>query len=109
MAYFVFDYVIVGGPMTLSFICLEWYIAVVHPTSYPLLKRYRCREVCALSVWLLVLPIATLGLISDELRRLNQNGNRHIPEPPLGPHGGCDALVQRRHSEGAQEIGARRR
>ncbi|KAJ3609686.1 hypothetical protein NHX12_024198 [Muraenolepis orangiensis] len=67
IAMFLFVYVLIGGPMTLSFICLERYIAVVHPTVYPLLRTYRCREACALSVWLLSLPIALVKAFSIEL------------------------------------------
>ncbi|KAJ3602172.1 hypothetical protein NHX12_029931 [Muraenolepis orangiensis] len=61
---FLFVYVLIGGPMMLFFICLERYIAVVHPTFYPLLRTYRCREACALSVWLLSLPTAVVKATS---------------------------------------------
>lgn len=63
---FLFVYVEIGGPMSLSFICLERYVAVVHPTSYPLLKTYRCREVCAATVWLFSLPAAFLSVFATE-------------------------------------------
>ena len=63
---FLSVYVLIGGPMNLSFICLERYIAVIHPTFYPLLKKYRCREVCALSVWLLVVPLSLMKVLSEE-------------------------------------------
>ncbi|CAL8396719.1 unnamed protein product [Gadus morhua 'NCC'] len=63
---FLSVYVVIGGPMNLSFICLEWYIAVIHPTFYPLLKKYRCREVCALSVWLLAVPPALIKVLYAE-------------------------------------------
>lgn len=46
-----------GGSVSLVFICMERYIAVIYPTSYHLLKRYRCREACALTVWLLTAAI----------------------------------------------------
>ena len=51
----------------MSFICLERYFAVIRPTCYPLLKTYRCREVCAVTVWLLSLLVVsiTLGLLED--------------------------------------------
>lgn len=49
---FVFVYAQIGGPMNLSFVCMERYVAVIHPTSYPLLKKYRWREVCVVTVWL---------------------------------------------------------
>ena len=64
---FITVYLLIGGPLTLSFICLERYIAVVHPTFYPLLKKYRFREGCALSMWLLVLPTATIQVSLDRL------------------------------------------
>ncbi|KAJ3602170.1 hypothetical protein NHX12_029929 [Muraenolepis orangiensis] len=65
---FLYVYVLIGGPMMLSFICLERYIAVVHPTFYPLLRTYRCREACALSVWLVSMPSAVLKAFSLELK-----------------------------------------
>ena len=70
---FLYVYVLVGGPMNLSFMCLEQYIAVVHPTSYPLLKQYRCRELCSASGWLVTLPAATMKGLSDELRILRKS------------------------------------
>ncbi|AWP21338.1 Hypothetical protein SMAX5B_015657 [Scophthalmus maximus] len=47
-----------GGPMNLCYICMQRYVAVIHPTSYPLLKKYRYAEVCAATVWLLSVPLA---------------------------------------------------
>ena len=64
---FLFVYVLIGGPMNLSFICLERYIAVIYPTFYPLLKKYKSREGCALSMWFVVLPTATIKALSDRL------------------------------------------
>ena len=61
---FLLVYVEIGGPMGLTFICLERYVAVVHPTSYPLLKTYRCREVCAATVWLCSLPAVFASVLS---------------------------------------------
>jgi len=55
---FLSVYVLIGGPVSLSFICLERYVAVIHPASYPLLKTRRCREACVLSTWVLMLPAA---------------------------------------------------
>ena len=63
---FLFVYVLIGGPMNLSFICLERYIAVIHPTFYPLLTKYRCREGCSLSVWLLAVPPALMKALSED-------------------------------------------
>lgn len=51
-------YAELGGPMNISFICLQRYVAVIHPTHYSLLKKYRCRELWALLVWLLCVPMA---------------------------------------------------
>lgn len=61
---FLLVYVEIGGSMSLSFICLERYAAVIHPTSYPLLKKYRCREVCAATVWLFSVPIALASIMA---------------------------------------------
>jgi hypothetical protein len=72
IVYFITVYLLIGGPMNLSFICWERYIAVVHPTFYPLLKKYRCREGCALSMWFLVLPTATIKYFLIEFKINNQ-------------------------------------
>lgn len=56
----LFVYVQIGGPMNLSFICMERYVAVIYPTSYPLLKKYRFREVCAVAVWFVSVPMVFL-------------------------------------------------
>lgn len=48
----------IGGPMSLFFICLERYIAVVHPMHFQLLKTYRFREVSSVIVWCFTLPLA---------------------------------------------------
>ena len=64
---FITVYPLIGGPMNLSFICLERYIAVIYPTFYPLLKKYKSREGCALSMWFVVLPTATIKALSDRL------------------------------------------
>lgn len=65
---FLFVYAQIGGPMSLSFICIERYVAVTHPTSYPLLKEYRCREVCAVTVWLFSVPIAFASVFVDNVK-----------------------------------------
>lgn len=74
----IFNYVQSGAPTILSFICLERYVAVIHPTWYPCLKTYRCREAAALSVWLVVLPCTSMQvyyrqLSSQTLRGVNDN------------------------------------
>lgn len=55
---FMIIYSELGGPLNLSFICMQRYVAVIHPTSYPLLKKYRAREVWAAIVWIVSVPIA---------------------------------------------------
>lgn len=55
---FMLVYAELGGPMNLTFICMQRYIAVNHPTSYPLMKKYRCREISALVVWIISVPVA---------------------------------------------------
>lgn len=64
---FVLVYAQIGGPMSLCLICAERYVAVIHPTSYPLLKRYRLREVCAALVWLFSVPVAAMNLATEVL------------------------------------------
>lgn len=54
-----------GGASSLVFICMERYIAVVYPTSYHLLNKYKFREMCALTVWLLTaVTVLTSNLIN---------------------------------------------
>ncbi|KAK2830674.1 hypothetical protein Q5P01_018605 [Channa striata] len=55
---FLIVYAEIGGPVSLCFICIQRYVAVIHPTSYPLLKKYRCRELWAVLVWLTAVPTA---------------------------------------------------
>ncbi|TNN68941.1 hypothetical protein EYF80_020802 [Liparis tanakae] len=62
IAQFMLVYVQIGGPMGLCFICMERYVAVIHPTFYPSLKTYRCRELCALTVWFLSVPLALMAI-----------------------------------------------
>lgn len=64
---FLLIYTQIGGPMNLFFICLERYVAVIYPTSYTLLTKYRCRQVCAVTVWLLSLPPALLSVLAGEV------------------------------------------
>jgi len=65
IARFLLAYVQIGGPMGLCFICMERYVAVIHPTFYPSLKTYRCRELCALTVWFLSVPLASMTILSS--------------------------------------------
>ncbi|XP_016896472.1 P2Y purinoceptor 1-like [Cynoglossus semilaevis] len=55
---FIVMYAQIGSPMSLMFICVQRYVAVVYPTSYTLLKKYRYSEVCSASVWILTVPAA---------------------------------------------------
>ncbi|XP_069372544.1 uncharacterized protein [Paralichthys olivaceus] len=57
---FLLAYAQTGGPMNLGFICIQRYVAVIHPTSYPLLKKRRYREVCVAMVWLFSLSFAIM-------------------------------------------------
>lgn len=69
---FLFVYGQVGGPINLSFICMERYVAVIYPTSYPLLKKYRFREVCAAAVWIVSVPMSFISILAaDGMSSLN--------------------------------------
>lgn len=63
---FMFVYAQLGGPANLAFICMQRYVAVVHPTLYPLLNKYRIREACAVTVWLLSLPLAFASVFAGD-------------------------------------------
>lgn len=49
-----------GGPISLFFMCLERYVAVVHPLHFQLLKTYRFREVSAAAAWGFTLLLSSL-------------------------------------------------
>ncbi|XP_028255462.1 somatostatin receptor type 2-like [Parambassis ranga] len=51
-----------GGPMSLCLITVERYVAVIHPTSFYLLSRYRVREAAAVAVWLMSVNVALVTL-----------------------------------------------
>lgn len=55
----------IGGPMSLLFICLERYIAVVHPLYFQLLKTYRFREVSAATVWAFTLILSSIYIANS--------------------------------------------
>ena len=77
---FLLVYSMFGGPMSLSFICLERYVAVIHPLFYPLLKTYRFREVAASLVWLFSVPIALLSsVVGNSLHALRETLTRDLP------------------------------
>lgn len=63
---FLFVYSQIGGSMNLSFICMERYVAVIYPMSYPLLKKYRFREVGAAAVWLASVPMSFISVFATE-------------------------------------------
>lgn len=46
---------ITGGPLFMSIICVERYIAVVWPRHYAILKTYKFREVCSAVSWAVTL------------------------------------------------------
>lgn len=64
-----------GGPMSLLFICLERYIAVVYPMYFQLLKTYRYRKVSAVVVWCLTLPLSFIYIAN---LKSNENFNERI-------------------------------
>ena len=55
----------IGGTTNLSFICLQRYVAMIYPTFYPLLKKCRYSEVCAVTVWILSVPFAVATVIVE--------------------------------------------
>ncbi|KAM3596562.1 uncharacterized protein V6R79_016736 [Siganus canaliculatus] len=55
----------IGAPMSLCFICMERYVAVIHPMFYPLLQKYRFREGGAVLMWLLSLSLGVMGASAD--------------------------------------------
>ncbi|KAF7669651.1 hypothetical protein LDENG_00159000 [Lucifuga dentata] len=63
---FLFPYAQIGGPMNLSFVCMEHYVAVIHPMAYLLLNKYRCREACSVTVWIFTLPISLANILAGE-------------------------------------------
>lgn len=65
--HFLFGYAQIGGPLNLCFICLERYVAVIHPTSFPVLKRYRFKEISAVVVWSFSVPIALINVLASEI------------------------------------------
>lgn len=76
----VLSYSQVGGPMSLCFICMERYVAVLHPTAYPLLRSHRWREACAALVWLCSLSVAmTTTLVSDDTSSLSGAVIKSVP------------------------------
>lgn len=71
----------IGGPMSLFFICLERYIAVVRPMYFQLLKAYRFREVSALTVWCITLSLSCIYIASsNHMEFLN---GRVLDVPPI--------------------------
>lgn len=72
---FVFVFAQIGGPTGLSSICIQRYVAVIHPASYPLLRKYKYCEVCAAVVWILSVPTAIgsvfINIPSPEGKRLS--------------------------------------
>lgn len=59
---FVFVLAQTGGPAGLTFVCIQRFVAVVHPASYPLLKKYKYCEISAAAVWILSVPTAVGGV-----------------------------------------------
>ncbi|XP_056877508.1 olfactory receptor 10Q1-like [Takifugu flavidus] len=54
-----------GGPLSVFFICLERYVAVVHPLHFQLLKTYRFREVSAVTVWCFTLFLSSIYIANS--------------------------------------------
>lgn len=70
-------YAQIAGPMSLMCICVERYIAVMRPTSYPQLKRYRFRELCVVATWSFSVTIGFLHL--RDFPTVSQTVLEHLP------------------------------
>lgn len=55
----------IGGPVSVFFISLERYIAVVFPMYFQLLKAYRFREVSALIVWCFTVSLSSIYIANS--------------------------------------------
>lgn len=68
-----------GGPMSLFCICLERYIAVVHPLHFQLLKTYRFREVGAATVWCCTLFLSSIYIANFGSMEFFSEGISDVP------------------------------
>lgn len=68
-----------GGPTNLAFICVERYVAVLHPMRYPRLRTYRCREVGAVLVWLSSLSVAMTTSFATDISPLAGTAVQYVP------------------------------
>lgn len=71
----------IGGPMSLFFISLERYVAVVHPLYFQLLKTYRFREVGAATVWCFTLILSSIYIAN--VGSLEYFSDRVVDLPPV--------------------------
>lgn len=70
----------VGGPLSLFLICVERYVAVVHPLYFQLLKTYRFREVGAATVWCSALLLSSIYIAN--LSPMELFNERMLDLPP---------------------------
>lgn len=63
----IFCFAVVGRPLLMSCICVDCYIAVVHPTQYMVLKHSRHRTVFSALVWGLTLAYGLLSALRREI------------------------------------------
>lgn len=73
----------VGGPMSFFCICIERYVAVIYPMSYPLLKKYRFREISVVMIWFLSVSIALMCFLTD-IASIRDEASRLLPLYVLG-------------------------
>ncbi|KAK1155423.1 chemokine XC receptor 1-like isoform X5 [Acipenser oxyrinchus oxyrinchus] len=58
VTHFVYNFNVIGGPLILCCICVERYMAVVHPVTYLGLKSLTYRVLCSAVAWAITVPFS---------------------------------------------------